>query len=154
MTYVEAPNRPLLGNKKSIFLAGSIQGSKDWQAEIVELIKDLDIVIFNPRRKNFPIHDPIAAYEQIKWEFDYLRIASMLQFWFAKETLAPIVLFEAGAHLMTQKPIVIGVDPDYPRRQDVEIQTKLIRPEIKIVYSLKDLSDQIALKYNELISYS
>ena len=44
---------------------------------------------------------------------------------------------------MTSKPIFIGVDPKYQRRQDVEIQTKLARPEIEIVYSLEDLANQI-----------
>jgi hypothetical protein len=120
---------------------------------MVKYLKDLDIIIYNPRRKNFPIKDPTAAEGQITWEFHKLRLASMISFWFSKETLAPIVLFEYGQHTMTSKPLVTGVDPEYPRRQDVEIQTELIRPEIKIVYDLKELSDQIAQKYNTELPY-
>ncbi len=41
------------------------------------------------------------------------------------------------------KQIFIGVDPEYSRKRDVEIQTSIIRPEIKIVYSLTDLAKQI-----------
>lgn len=154
MIYVEAPNDAPTGAKMpSIFLAGSIQGTSDWQSEMVKYLKDLDMIIYNPRRKNFPMDDPNAAEGQITWEFKKLRLSSMISFWFSKETLAPIVLFEYGQHTMTSKPLVTGVDPKYPRRQDVEIQTKLIRPEIKIVYDLKELSDQIAKKYNTEFPY-
>ncbi len=37
----------------------------------------------------------------------------------------------------------IGVYPDYVRHQDVEFQTKLARPDAKIVYTLSGLADQI-----------
>ena len=39
--------------------------------------------------------------------------------------------------------IFVGMDKEYERKQDVVIQTKLARPEIKIVYSLEDLAQQI-----------
>jgi hypothetical protein len=151
MIYVEAPERTFPASKKSIFLAGSIQGSSDWQVEVAKALKDFDIVVFNPRRKNFPIHDPSAAEEQITWEFRMLRQADMISFWFAKETLAPIVLFEYGAHTATQKPIVVGMDPKYPRRQDVEIQTKLVRPEIPITYSMEDFTNAISAMINQVL---
>jgi hypothetical protein len=154
MIYVEAPNKgPVGGTIPSLFLAGAITGAPQWQDELVKDLENLNLVVYNPRRKNFPIHDPSAAAAQIKWEFDNLRKASMISFWFCKETMGPIVLFELGAHLMTPKPIVIGMDPGYQRRQDVEIQTKLIHPEIEIVYSLKDLGNQIALTYNQVLPY-
>ena len=41
---------------------------------------------------------------------------------------------------MTKKPIYIGVHPEYKRRIDIEIQTSLVRPDIKIVYSLVELA--------------
>lgn len=37
----------------------------------------------------------------------------------------------------------MGVHPNYPKRQDVEIQTGLVRPDIQIVYSLDELTNQI-----------
>ncbi len=37
----------------------------------------------------------------------------------------------------------MGVHPNYPKRQDVEIQTGLVRPDIQIVYSLDELANQI-----------
>lgn len=44
---------------------------------------------------------------------------------------------------MTEKPLYVGVHPQYARRTDVEIQTSLVRPEVKIVYSLEALAEQV-----------
>jgi hypothetical protein len=149
MVYVEAPNT-IESDKKSIFLAGGIQGCPDWQKVLVRKLMDLDIVVFNPRRANFPMGDPNAAEAQIIWEFTHLRKADMISFWFCPETLEPIVLYELGAWSMTNKPLVIGVDPGYERKTDVEIQTSLVRPTIKIATSLDELSDQIFKVVNEI----
>lgn len=144
MYYIEAlENLERTPGYKSLFLAGGITGCPDWQQEMKQLLSDTDLILFNPRRANFPIHDPNAANEQITWEHKYLREADAIQFWFAKETIQPIVLYELGSWSMTDKPIFVGLHPEYPRRQDVEIQTSLVRPDIKIVYSLQDLSQQI-----------
>jgi hypothetical protein len=148
MTYVEAPNT-FNGSGPSIFLAGGITQCPDWQAQLIEQIKGLNMAIFNPRRKNFPIKDPTAAEAQITWEFKALRQASMISFWFCKETMNPIVLFELGSWVVSQKSIVVGMDKEYSRRQDVEIQTKLSRPDIQIVYNLKDLADGVTDLYNK-----
>lgn len=152
MIYIEAPNYDFPIGKKSIFLAGTIQGTiTDWQAEVTDALKNFDIVVFNPRRKNFPIHDPSAAEKQITWEHDMLRKADMIQMWLAAETDGPICLYELGAWTMTQKPIVIGMDPKYRRRQDVEIQTKLERPEIPITYSMEDFTNAISDMINQVL---
>lgn len=141
--YFEAPIE-YTDNRRSIFLAGGITGCPDWQQKMADwLLRRTELVVLNPRRANFPIGDPSAALEQIGWEHDHLRRADLILFWFSPETLCPIVLYELGAWSMTDKPIFVGVDPDYQRRQDVEIQTSLVRPEIEIVYSLFALMSQI-----------
>ena len=142
MRYIEAPNNCALTDKK-VFLAGGITGCPDWQQRMVELLGDTSLIILNPRRADFPINDPKAAQEQIKWEHDALRAADVISFWFPKETLCPIVLYELGAWSMTSKPLCIGVHWDYQRKQDVLIQTKLARPEIEVVYHLGDLVEQV-----------
>lgn len=144
MQYIEAPNRPAAFGHTRLFLAGGITGCPDWQDEMVRKLKDEpNLIILNPRRADFPIGDPRAAYEQIKWEHDMLRDASRISFWFPKETICPIVLYELGAWCMTSKVLYVGLDRDYKRRQDVEIQTELIRPEIDLAYSLDDLVGQV-----------
>lgn len=142
MKYIEAP-REYLGKERSLFLAGGITGGPDWQAELTDLLKDEDIVLLNPRRANFPIDNQNAAKEQIEWEHWHLRKADAVSFWFPKETVCPITLYELGVQVMKNKPLFIGVHPEYARRQDVEIQTRLERPEIEIVYDLNSLSKQI-----------
>jgi len=152
MKYIESPEKYYTG-KLSVFLAGGITNCPNWQKEMVELLKDLDIVIYNPRRENFPIEDPNAAYEQIKWEFETLDRVSTILFWFSRGSLNPIVLFEYGKWLMNlrnkenYKPIFVGIDPEYERKRDVEIQTQLENNYIRsrFVYSLEDLAEQIIL---------
>jgi hypothetical protein len=144
MRYVEALNYyDLYGTDTKLFLAGGITGCPDWQQEMVSLLKETSLTILNPRRANFPIHDPSAAQEQIEWEHHAFRAADVILFWFPKETLCPIVLYELGAWSMTSKRVFIGVHPEYSRLQDVKIQTALARPEIEIVHSFDELVGQI-----------
>jgi len=144
MIYIEAVsayNRSFL--EDSIFLAGGITDCPNWQREMVQLLRETDLTLLNPRRQNFPIGDPSAALEQITWEYNALRDAKSILFWFPRETICPIVLYELGAWSMTKKPIYVGTHPEYQRRQDVEIQTKLVRPGVKIARSLEGLARQV-----------
>lgn len=153
MRYIECPKVYDGGNGtlNSLFLAGGITGCRDWQAELVEMLKDeKHLVILNPRRKNFPIDDTNSSRAQIEWEYKHLGMASAVSFWFPKETLCPITLYELGkqsAHYF--KPIMVGVHPKYKRREDVEIQTKLIRPEVRIAKSLEGLAQEIRIWLRE-----
>jgi len=141
MIYIESPTRyqPLAG-EKALFLAGGITGCPDWQREMRQALGGTDWIALNPRRADFPIHDPNAALEQIAWEYEHLRKATAILFWFPCETICPIVLYELGAWSMTDKPLFVGVHPDYSRRRDVEIQTGLARSDVNVVYSLEELA--------------
>jgi hypothetical protein len=142
MKYIECP-KIYSGNEKSLFLAGGITNCPNWQLQFIELLGDANLVILNPRRKNFSADNSDIEEEQIKWEYEHLKKASAVLFWFPKETLCPITLYELGKQSADKKPVFIGIHPDYKRKRDVEIQTRLARPEIRIVYSLKDLTEQI-----------
>jgi hypothetical protein len=132
-------------NEISLFLGGGITDCPDWQSELIELLKDApDLVMYNPRRKNFPIEDPNASKEQITWEHDYLSEVDILVFWFSKGSLNPIVLYELGRYgNSSERMLFVGMDKEYKRQQDVLIQTELDRPEVEVVYSLEELSIQI-----------
>lgn len=149
MKYVEAPDQAVDDmnlEEPLVFMAGGITDCPDWQQEMVQMFraKGTSVVLMNPRRANFPIKDPTAAETQIRWEHLHLKKAHAIMFWFPKETLCPIVLYELGAwSRMGWKPIFVGMDPQYKRRQDVEIQTKLARPNVQIHYSLKDLATAV-----------
>jgi hypothetical protein len=142
MNYIECPEI-YSGNKISLFLAGGISNCPIWQSKLIRLLEDTELTILNPRRKHFPLDNSNIEEEQIGWEYNHLAKASAVSFWFPKETICPITLYELGKQSMDTKPIFIGVHPDYPRKKDIELQTRLIRPEVKIVYSLENLGYQI-----------
>ena len=145
-----------------VFLGGGITNCPLWQKELIELLKNEDIVIYNPRRKIFPFDDPNECNKQIEWEFKYLNTADVRVFWFSKGSFNPIVLFEYGkwlrhasinSNLNMSEFLFVGMDSEYIRRRDVEIQTELEYPEVaeKIVYNLENLANQIKehlKKYN------
>lgn len=83
---------------------------------------------------DFPIHDPGAAAGQIAWEFEHLRRADVVLFWFPDSgpVVQPIVLYELGAHAAAGKPIAVGCDPSYVRRADVVLQLGHARPEVTV----------------------
>lgn len=144
MQYVEALNtfQPQPASK-SLFLAGGITGCPDWQRDMVRFLSDTDLVLLNPRRQHFPLHDSTAAEAQIRWEHHYLQLADAIVFWFPWESVCPIALYELGAWAMSYKPLYIGLHPSYPRRLDVEIQMQLTRPDLVIAYTLEALARQI-----------
>jgi len=144
MKYIEAPKQ-YKGVQPSVFLAGGIPGCDNWQRRMVELLDDTDLVVLNPRRDSFPGDNPGAMRDQIVWEFEHMRRATVRLFWFPSQTLCPITLFELGAWSRLGEPLLVGTDPEYRRRSDVEIQLALARPDVRIVHSLEELAEQLKL---------
>ena len=150
---IEAPNEvySLENNRNTkIFLAGGITNCPEWQFVVIEKLKDEPgLTIYNPRRKNFPIEDPNASEEQITWEYEKLRDADVIAFWFSRGSLNPIVLYELGRWgNSSDKEIVIGIDKGYERTKDVEIQTMLSRPEIDIIYDFDEFCESLKMNKN------
>ena len=146
---IEAPNEIYsTENNRNVklFLAGGITNCPDWQSYVVEELRSIpNLTVYNPRRKNFPIHDKTAAETQITWEFHQLKNADMIMFWFSRGSLNPIVLYELGMHgnAFDGRPTFIGIDPEYERGQDVRIQTELAKPGMPIFDSIDDMIAQI-----------
>jgi hypothetical protein len=142
-----------LENNKNVklFLGGGITNCPDWQSVLIEDIKEIpNLTIYNPRRKNFPIENPNASEAQITWEFNHLRDADIVLFWFAQGSLNPIVLYELGMWgNSNQRPMIVGVDPAYEIKQDVIIQTQLAKPDQIVLQSLDAMSEELfsILKY-------
>ena len=141
--YIESPSdeKPKF---KSIFLAGTISGAPDWQKEMAFKLHDLEISIINPRRPGEIMKNNDVALQQIKWEYERLKQADVISFWFSPETLNPITLFELGRHsypAKRHKAIFVGVDPAYQRKFDVDTQMHLVG--IQPVYTLDDLITEV-----------
>lgn len=145
MEYFEAP--ALIHTKlPSVFLAGGITDCPDWQGEATADLAHLDVAVINPRRDNFPIHDPSAAEEQIRWEFYALSAASVILFWFpdSGSTTQPIALYELGRYPALARRFVIGRDLRYVRRQDVDIQVGLAFRKMRIYETLTETTEAAA----------
>lgn len=132
-------------HRKQIFLAGGITDCPDWQKEVVISLKDFPVTIYNPRRESFDVSKEEETERQIIWEYQYIRGTTHLLFWFPKETVCPITLFEYGAALErnTQK-IIVGCDPEYKRKIDLIYQTRqkgFSAPDIK--FSLKEIIEDL-----------
>jgi hypothetical protein len=142
-TVIEAPAE-WDGTGPGVFLAGGISGTHDWQADIIARLAGLPITLLNPRRENYPWHEPSAAAAQIEWEYRHLRRAAAVLFWFPPETLCPIALFELGGRvLVREQTLFVGTDRDYARKLDVEIQLRLARPEVRVVTDIWELGRQV-----------
>jgi len=118
-----------------VFLAGGITNCPTWQDEVVEKLKDEDMLLLNPRRKNFPIDDPSAAREQVEWEFQAINSCDIFSMWFVNSaSVQPICMYELGRNLAiaglynswVPDIVTIGIEPGYLREQDVRIQVDLV----------------------------
>jgi hypothetical protein len=132
---IEALREYQPGPRPALFLGEGISGCPNWQREMIGLLAGLPLAILNPRRAHFPLHNPTQAAAQIDWELRHLRMADAILFWFPCESLCPIALYELGAWTVFwdekgKRPLFLGAHPLYPRRTDVEIQTRLARPEL------------------------
>lgn len=132
-----------------LFLAGGITNCPDWQAEALALLSNQDITVANPRRKRALAFRGKGATHQIEWEYEYLRRARVVLFWFPKESLCPIALFELGKELESGSRVVIGVHPEYSRRFDIITQVRCYDPDFPIYSELADVvvAAQLALNY-------
>ena len=125
MIEIKAPN--VISGKNTLFLAGSIEmgSAKDWQSEVVELLKDENITILNPRRSGWDssweqkINNP-KFKKQVEWELSAQEKADRILMYFNPETKAPISLLELGLFAKSNKLIVCCPEGFY-RKGNVDI---------------------------------
>lgn len=143
---IQSPNESN-SNGLKVFLAGGISNCINWQNQICEKLiteqklTDINknVIIFNPRCKEIPKEEP-----QVKWEYEKLKDADIIGFWFSYGSLNPITLFEYGSHIKSNIIIVVGCHTNYERKTNVIIQTKLARPEIEVQHNFENF-------YNKLV---
>ena len=118
-----------------ILLAGGVTYSPNWQKEALEMLVDTDLVVANPRRDEIIFAIGETARQQIVWEFENLKSAKVVLFWFPNaETI--ITFLELGKELARKSRIVVGTDPNYNRRFDIETQVYLESPDAAIYSTL------------------
>lgn len=115
--------------KTKVFLAGSIEMGRamEWQKKVVEELGDVDVVLLNPRRRDWDssweqtIHHP-QFREQVEWELQGLDDSDIVVMYFDPETKSPITMLELGVHAATTPEKVIVCCPDgFWRKGNIDI---------------------------------
>lgn len=142
----------MIGRTFKVFLGGGISNCPNWQLDMITLLNHADdkLVAFNPRRDSFDITNESDSEFQIEWEFDHLNLSDAILFWFPKETLCPITLYELGAAATKGKTIFVGCHPEYARSFDVKKQLSMIRPGVKVRDSLDDVAKDVMGWYSAM----
>ena len=111
----------------SVFLAGSIEmgAVADWQAQVDQSLRDLDVVLLNPRRDAWdaswvqsPSNPPFR--EQVEWELEGLERATVIAMYFAPGTKSPVTLLELGMFARSGK-LLVGCPDGFWRKGNVEV---------------------------------
>lgn len=131
----------------SVFLAGSIEMGKavDWQTDVTESLKDLEIVVLNPRRYDWDStwkqtkEDP-QFREQVEWELNALEHASVIAMYFDPATKSPISLLELGIHAKSDK-LVVCCPKDFYRKGNVDLVCE--KYHIKQVNDIEELKKEL-----------
>lgn len=109
-----------------LFLAGTIEmgNSPDWQADVIEIVKDYDIIVFNPRRV-LPPEGTEDIIKQINWELSGLHKSNTVYMHLCANTISPISLLELGLLQGTQSTtkVIVYCDPEYLRMLNVVTTT-------------------------------
>lgn len=116
----------LESGEPTLFLAGSIEMGVaiDWQAKVVDALRDVDVIVLNPRRATWDAGWPqtidFAPFrEQVEWELEAQERADLLVFYFAPDTKAPITLLELG--LAARRRAIVCCPDGYWRKGNVDV---------------------------------
>lgn len=130
MKIVKPPVQKSFDDKKSVFLAGSIDNGSaiDWQVSVAKSLSDLDIYVLNPRRDEWDeswtgtINNP-RFEEQVSWELNGIEKADVVLFYFLAASKAPISLLELGL-CANKRNVIVCAEPGYWRRGNIEVVCK------------------------------
>lgn len=126
-----------------VFLGGGITNCPQWQDKLIDALGEKlpdNVVLFNPRRKDFDVTDPNASDVQVEWEHEWLNKADIFSMWFAPAVRGgtpspqPICFYELGKYkqMMIDEfgdeagdHLCISTDEDFVRAFDVQKQCAL-----------------------------
>lgn len=138
-----------------VFIAGPIQGARDWQADAIRILSAHDdIAIASPRRADVVKGElPRDTYhEQVDWEHEQLGHAidnGVIMFWLAKETehdctraYAQTTRFELGEafalHRLHGVKIVIGIEDGFTGARYIRRTVTNKSPDVAVCVSLEE----------------
>lgn len=145
-----------------VFLAGSIEMGKaeEWQNKVIDeldlLFPDDDVVILNPRRKDWDSSweqraENLQFREQVEWELEGLSIADIVLFYFSPGSMSPITLLELGRTAGDSNEIVVFCPEGYARKGNVDIFCE--RYGLDIANSWEEVYSQLKEKIQKELSW-
>lgn len=130
----------------TVFLCGSIEmgAAVNWQAIVEEELKDLEVIICNPRRDDWDssweqkITNPQFS-EQVNWELDNIELADIVIFNFDPATKSPVTLLELGkaSELALHTEVLVCCPEGFWRKGNVDILCA--RSGIKVYENLDEM---------------
>jgi hypothetical protein len=129
-----------------VFLAGPIQGSRDWQAEAIAYLHTSasELHIADPRREKMESDFDYA--EQVDWETAALQRAGregVILFWLAKEVehdpkraFAQTSRVEFGEWMVRasygEAKLVVGIEPGFPGGRYIRYRLAQMLPDVAV----------------------
>lgn len=150
-----------LDNTKTVFLAGPIQNTDNWQEKAIEWLKDnlLDsenLIIANPRRQVVDLEDfsPEKYAEQVDWEHAWLSMSDICLFWLAAPTshncersYAQTTRFELGEAMVTsrlnQVTLIIGIEEGFSGARYIRHTIPKKNPDAFIFETLEECLKEV-----------
>ncbi len=130
MIEVKAPGEYRIDDlsRPILFAAGSIEmgAAEKWQDRLVEELKDIDVLILNPRRDDWDsswvqsIDNP-QFKEQVLWELEGQETAEIITMFFSPQTKSPISLLELGLLTHSSSEVIVYCPQDFWRKGNVDI---------------------------------
>lgn len=116
------------GVKCKFFLAGSIEQGKaeEWQQEVIDLLKEKNVIIYNPRRLDWndkleQDKDDANFYEQVNWELDHIEKADIVLMYFDPASKSPISLLELGILTAYPNKLLVCCPQGFWRKGNIDI---------------------------------
>jgi hypothetical protein len=158
MIEIKAQSKENPRDVTTLFLAGGISNCPNWQADVVKALANTEYIILNPRQDRWigsqALDTKIAYQEELKqvtWEYKRITKAYSVLFWFPKDTVCPITLFELGSRLEGQQNLFIGCDPDYEKRRNIWCQLEQRPRAVKKSADLHEREITLQLSLDDLI---
>jgi hypothetical protein len=154
------PPGPVKAKGPLVFLAGPIQGARDWQAEAIVwlLEKSPTLEVANPRRQ---VAGDFVYAEQVDWETEQLARAGregVILFWLAKEAehnekraFAQTSRVEFGEWMVRaqlgEARLVVGVETGFSGARYIRHRLAQTCPDVRVVQdNLEEACDLVVAR--------
>ena len=128
----------------TVFLAGGITNSWDWQTEVINILDEIDkkekqqgvLRIYNPREEYNVDNKVYTMEDRIKWDYEKMNNATIFSAYLTKEATQGATLFEIGRYVTRMqmiyhsreawKHLCISIEDGYKHKEKLISYLKMI----------------------------